>query len=111
MIARSENMPGQYEEAQDSNLDGGEDFADTMMLDGSDDFADTVILDAKSKSTDNVGMDSVEIDVESLLADLEAEAPKGVDQEGRIRRRLDAMLERKRRHEEMLDIEDYDLDS
>jgi len=99
MIARSENMPGQYEEAQDSNLDG------------SDDFADTVILDAKSKSTDNVGMDSVEIDVESLLADLEAEAPKGVDQEGRIRRRLDAMLERKRRHEEMLDIEDYDLDS
>ena len=74
-------------------------------------FVDTVAMDTKAKKTDNVGEASVEIDVESLVAEFESEASDGVDQNGRIRRRLDAMVERKRRHDELVDFEDYDLDS
>lgn len=66
---------------------------------------------ANTKTTDNVGEASVEIDVESLVAEFEAEAGGGVDKSGRVRRRLEAILERKRRHEALMDFEDYDLDS
>ena len=74
-------------------------------------FAETTLIEANMRPTDNVGESSVEINVESLIADIEAEAADGVDANGRVRRRLDAIIERKRRHEELVDFEDYDTES
>ncbi|NOR21057.1 MAG: hypothetical protein GQ538_13330 [Xanthomonadales bacterium] len=76
-----------------------------------DQFSETDVFEAKTDMSDNVGGSSVEIDVEQLLADFEAEAPSGVDEGGRVRRRLEAIVERKRRHEALVDFEEYDLDS
>jgi hypothetical protein len=72
---------------------------------------DTAIFEANSENSDNVGNSSVQLDVAQLLAEVEAEASKGVDANGRVRRRLEAIMERKRRHQDLLDFEDYDLDS
>jgi hypothetical protein len=79
--------------------------------DGADELSDTTILEADSELSDNVGYSSVQLDVAQLLAEVEAEASKGVDASGRVRRRLEAIMERKRRHQDLLDFEDYDLDS
>jgi hypothetical protein len=84
--------------------------ADADVIDDSE-FAETAVIEAHMQPTDNVGEGSVEIDVESLIADVEAEASEGVDADGRIRRKLDAVLERKRRHEEMVDFDDYDTEA
>jgi hypothetical protein len=84
--------------------------ADADVIDDSE-FAETAVIEAHMQPTDNVGEGSVEIDVESLIADVEAEASEGVDASGRIRRKLDAVLERKRRHEEMVDFDDYDTEA
>jgi hypothetical protein len=84
--------------------------ADTQVLD-EDEFADTVVWESNKKLTEN-GEGSVEIDVASLVAEFEAEAESGsgVDADGRIRKRLEAIAERKRRHEELKDFEDYEID-
>jgi hypothetical protein len=74
-------------------------------------FGETTVIEAQMQPTDNVGEASVQLDVESLIADVEAEAAEGVDASGRIRRKLDAVMERKRRHEDLSDFEDYDTDS
>ena len=79
--------------------------------DESDEFDDTDVFEAKSDASDNVGGSSVELNVEQLLAEFEAEASSGVDPSGRVRRRLEAMMERKRRHEALIDFDEYDLDS
>ena len=83
----------------------------TVVQEEQPEFSETVVLDEKAKNSDNVGEASVQIDVESLVAEFEAEASEGVDSSGRIRRRLDAIMERKKRHEDLADFEDYDLDS
>ncbi len=90
MLARSEEQPKQ---------------------EADEEFADTMVLDSKAKATDNVGMASVEIDVESLVEEIESETEEGVDASGRVRRRLEAMIDRKRRHEDLVDFEDYDLET
>lgn len=74
-----------------------------------EEFADTVIWENNKQLTE-IGEGSVQIDVESLVAEFEAEASSGVDANGRIRKRLEAIAERKRRHEELMDFEDYDID-
>lgn len=79
--------------------------------DDADESGDTTILEAGSEFSDNVGDSSVQLDVAQLLAEVEAESSKGVDASGRVRRRLEAIMERKRRHQDLLDFEDYDLDS
>jgi hypothetical protein len=79
--------------------------------DDGDDFDETDVFEAKSDASDNVGGSSVELDVEQLLAEFEAEASAGVDPSGRVRRRLEAMMERKRRHQALIDFDEYDLDS
>ena len=86
-----------------------DDFSDDA--DSMDELSDTTILEADSELSDNVGFSSVQIDVSQLLAEVEAEASKGVDASGRVRRRLEAIMERKRRHQDLLDFADYDLDS
>jgi hypothetical protein len=85
-------------------------FGDTTD-DGDLDLAEPTEDGASSRKTDNVGEASVEIDVESLVAEFEAEADDGVDKSGRVRRRLEAILERKRRHAALMDFDDYDIDS
>ena len=87
--------------------------ADIDVADESDsDFDDTDVFEAKTDASDNVGGSSVEIDVEQLLAEFEEEAATaGVDSSGRVRKRLEAIMERKRRHEELIDFDEYDLDS
>ena len=72
---------------------------------------ETAVAEAKTENSDNVGGSSVELDVEQLLAEVESEAPQGVDANGRVRRRLEAIMERKRRHEALMDFDEYDLDS
>jgi hypothetical protein len=76
-----------------------------------EEFVDTLAIESKSAKSDNVGGSSVELDVEQLLAEVEAEAPDGVDTDGRVRRKLEAIVERKRRHEALVDFDEYDLDS
>ena len=86
------------------------DVTDTLVP-GENEFADTGVWESDKKLTEN-SEGSVEIDVESLVAEFEAEAKagKGVDEDGRIRKRLEAIAERKRRHEELKDFSDYDID-
>jgi hypothetical protein len=104
---------------QSGELTESDGFAETDVMQDSGDsdssdneeFADTAVLDANAVNSDNVGGSSVEIDVEELLAEVEAEASDGVDADGKVRRRLEAIMERKRRHEELVDFDEYDLDS
>ena len=91
-----------------SDANNSDQSADTQVLD-EDEFADTIVWESNKKLTEN-GEGSVEIDVESLVAEFEAEAANGVDADGRIRKRLEAIAERKRRHEELEDFSDYDID-
>jgi hypothetical protein len=109
MVSESEFL-----EIEERNTDS--DFGNTSEADNdgneaNDDFGDTALLDAGTKKTDNVGEASVELDVETLVKEFEAEASTDVDKDGRIKRRLDAMVERKRRHEELVDFDDYDIES
>jgi hypothetical protein len=85
--------------------------ADTAVLESDDIFAENTFLESKTKDSDNVGGSSVEIDVEQLLAEVESEVPDGVDADGHVRKRLEAIMERKRHHDELVDFEEYDLES
>ncbi len=96
-------------EVPDDSEQQDNDWADS--IDDSDESVDTTVMEADSEFGDNVGDNSVQLDVAQLLAEVEAEASKGVDASGRVRRRLEAIVERKRRHQDLLDFEDYDLDS
>jgi len=69
---------------------------------------DDVALDSGG-STDNVGETSVEFDVEDLIAEVESEVPDGVDSDGKMRKRLEEVLEKKQSDEELADFEDYDV--
>lgn len=69
---------------------------------------DDVALDSGG-STDNVGETSVEFDVEDLIAEVESEVPDGVDSDGKMRKRLEEVLEKKQSDEELTDLEDYDV--
>ena len=69
---------------------------------------DDVALDSGG-STDNVGETSVEFDVEDLIAEVEVEVPDGVDSDGKMRKRLEEVLEKKQSDEELADFEDYDV--
>jgi hypothetical protein len=86
-------------------------FADSDALVDGGDFDETDVFESPTAASDNVGGASVELDVEQLLADFESEAASGVDAGGRVRKRLEAMMERKRRHEALIDFDEYDLDS
>jgi len=101
----SAELPDDVEEQDDDWSEIADD------SDASDESGDTTIMEAGSVFSDNVGDSSVQLDVAQLLAEVEAEAAKGVDASGRVRRRLEAIMERKRRHQDLLDFEDYDLDS
>ena len=100
-----------------------EDEADIIEdgMDAGDDFADTDVLEAESDSGDEaysegpvddfVGDSSVVFDVDDLVAEFEAEGMEDSNAASRLRRRLEAIQERKRRHDDLADFADYDLDA
>ncbi|MDP6436838.1 MAG: hypothetical protein QF790_01785 [Gammaproteobacteria bacterium] len=102
MEGRNGNADEAIKDEQDVEVADSETLTETMILDESE---------AETESSDNVGMSSVQFDVEELVAEMEAEAPDGVDEDGRLRKRLDAIRERKRREEALADFDDYDIDS
>jgi hypothetical protein len=85
-----------------------------------DEFAETVVLDEEAPAEeayksersvkDLVGGSSVIFDVDELVAEFEAEAGDSEDPSHRLRKRLEAIAERKRRHDDLEDFDDYDLD-
>jgi len=111
MAARNNEVQKKLREHSKTRVENSAEPDDAF--DDSAEHDDTGIFESKSDSdsSDNVGSSSVEIKVEQLLAEVEAEAASGGDASGRVRRRLEAMTERKRRHQALLDFDDYDLDS
>lgn len=61
-------------------------------------------------STDNVGDISVEVNVEDLIAQIEAESKGGAAQIGSARRKIEDILEEKRIAREIMDLDDFDID-
>jgi hypothetical protein len=60
--------------------------------------------------TDNVGDPSVEINVEELIHELEADGlVSSIDREKNTRKRLEELMERKRAMRELEDFEDYEI--
>lgn len=65
---------------------------------------------ADEASTDNVGETSVEINVEDLIAEIEAESSEQADgRSSASRKRLDEILEEKRAARELEDFEDLEF--
>ena len=61
-------------------------------------------------STDNVGDPSVEINVESLIRELEADGlVNRIGCEKTTRRRLEELMEQKRARRELEDFDDYEI--
>ena len=88
------------------------DFVDTAAIEAGeiDEFSDEE--QEEEFSPDKlVGIDSVEIDVEQILSEIAAEVNTGNTANIRVRRQLEAMLERKRERQRLIDFEEYDIDS
>ncbi|MCK6370139.1 MAG: hypothetical protein L6Q83_02235 [Gammaproteobacteria bacterium] len=64
---------------------------------------------AGASPTDNVGDISVEVNVEDLIAQIEAES-KDAAPSGSARRRIEDILEEKRIAREIMDLDDFDID-
>lgn len=60
--------------------------------------------------SDNVGDLSIEVNVEDLIARLEAESKGGAPSSSSARRKIEDILEEKRIAREIMDIEDLDID-
>ena len=75
-----------------------------------DDFFEEDELEVDFKPDQNPAMDSVEINVEDILSEIQADANTADVAEVRVRKQLEAMLERKRRHEDTMDLDEYDLE-
>jgi hypothetical protein len=67
-------------------------------------------LTAETEISDNVGEQSVEINVETLIAELEAESHRGRTRDVHCaRRKLEDYLERKRIAHDIEDFEDFEI--
>ena len=64
----------------------------------------------EAPSTDNVGEPSVEINVEKLISELQAEGLSEVPDCGlAAKRRIEELMDRKRAQQEVEDFDDYDI--
>ncbi len=100
-------MDGQNVSLQDADddLDDG-DFTDTDVLDSSA-FADPDAFDDDGDFDDET---PVRIEVDDLVAEFDAESEMPAKSaSSRLRKRLEAIAERKRRHQDLLDFADYDI--
>ncbi len=67
-------------------------------------------LDDSDEDTDNIGDPSVEINVETLIRELEADGFVGrLDKEKNARKRLEELMEHKRARRELEDFDDYEI--
>ena len=92
-----------------ADMDNGEDFTDTDVLDD-EEFTDTEVFSTEGAVDDFVGDSSVVFDVDDIVAEFESEASESGSPSSRLRKRLEAIAERKRRHDDLADFADYDLD-
>ena len=78
-------------------LDDAEFDDDEIEIEAKDDVLDstTVVLDETGALTDNVGDVSVEINVEEIIADIEASEDEDAHRKKEIRQRLEDMAEEK----------------
>ncbi len=99
---------GKYKQSKKKDSE----IADTSASDSEelDEFGDTGEFDADFESGKMVGLDSVEIDVEEILSEIASEVNTGDTASVRVRKQLEAMMERKREQEELIDFDEYDLD-
>lgn len=66
--------------------------------------------DIDDDETDNVGDPSIEINVEDLIHELEADGLVSlIDKEKNTRKRLEELMERKRAMRELEDFDDYEI--
>ena len=75
------------------SIDGAEIDDSEIEAEAADSENTTVVLDDTSVLTDNVGDVSVEINVEELIADIEADGDEDAHRKKEIRRRLEEMAE------------------
>lgn len=111
-------LDSQEDETGVAEYDNDDEFAETALLDR--DLADDALEDdtatdvdpyrANGHVDDLIGENSVVFDVEDLVAEFEAEAGDDKHVSSRLRRRLEAIAERKRRHDDLMDFADYDLE-
>ena len=73
---------------------------------------DTFVMDAHgSESTENVGEMSVEINVEDLVAELEADGSEASAEDDKVsRRKLEEVLEERRVSRDLMDMDEFDLE-
>jgi len=98
-------MMGDIKDVKNTDEDDG--------LDEAGGFEDTVELDAKSNTADtsNVGDPSVELNVDEIVAELEADMGKAPsDDHQNARKRLEELLEERRAARELDDIDELALD-
>jgi len=93
----------------EEGTDVEDDFADTAVLE-SDELAEADAF-AEGAVSDFVGDSLVMFDVDDLVAEFEAEGMEDSSASSRLRRRLEAIAERKRRHDDLADFADYNLDA
>jgi hypothetical protein len=80
-----------------------EDFDDDLETDESD-------QDNLDDDSDNIGDPSIEINVEELIHELEADGLVSlIDKEKNTRRRLEELMEQKRAMRELEDFDDYEI--
>lgn len=75
-----------------------------------DEFADDESTEDLNEQTANVGETSVEIDVEELIAELEADSGKSTGSSDDPRKRLERILEERRAERELEEIDEFALD-
>ncbi len=75
-----------------------------------DEFTDEEQTDDLNEQTANVGETSVEIDVEELIAELEADSGKSAGDGDDPRKRLERILEERRADRELEEIDEFALD-
>lgn len=87
-----------------------------LAVDDVDDFEEDEVsvmseeTDEDDDSTDNVGDPSVEINVEDLINELEADGlAKGLGGGQDARKRLEELMESKRARRDLEDFDDYDI--
>lgn len=85
------------------------DLEDDEVLDEDTEEVGTVD-DSTDEVNDNVGDPSVEINVEELISELEAQGLSSrIDREKDAKHRLEELMERRRAHRELEDFEDYEI--
>lgn len=92
------------DDVDDSELDG-----DEPVEASSREADDEVDVEVEGDDTDNVGEQSVEINVQDLLAQLEAETRGGGKTSACARRRLEDYLEEKRIARALQDMDEFDI--